>query len=77
MQLNIKFLKFRLLIFALVRPQNFCHIQADRLFVKILKSYSGDPKHINPFKTGSQKFSQFQFFLLMEKKEKSKNKEFT
>ena len=38
-------MKFCRLVFELHFPHNFCHIHIDRHFIKIVKSFSGHPKH--------------------------------
>ena len=53
--LTVKFHIFHPSVFARERPQNFCHIQTDRHFVKLMKSCSGHPKKSKFVKTGCRK----------------------
>ena len=63
-------MQFRQLVFALIWPQNLCHTQTDRHFVKIVNLCSGHPKMCKSIKN---QFSQFQYFLILNIEE-SKNK---
>ena len=84
MQLNIKFQKNR---FWVVRssnrfwgvfvkidlPQNFCHRHTDRQTFSINSRVQDIPKHINPLKSGNQKFLRKLYFFSVYIKESNNN----
>jgi len=65
MQLNTKFYEILSSTFRVSVAEKICITQTDRHFPKIVKSCLGPPKTYKSIKNRRQKFSRFQYFLLM------------